>query len=80
MLSNCALLKIKAWGQLVNVFHREIHNKKLWLDGYERIWQKHNFKVLDIWCYALLSKTEQLPATLDISRDFTTTTQIGRYK
>lgn len=81
MLSSYAIVEVMVLCGSLGIFQKELRYIKLRGDGFDYIWKCQNESDLPKW-YAMLtrSKSALLPTTLKISSDFSTTTQIKRYK
>ena len=86
MLSSYVLLKAELRKGLhsVNIFHNiESKNKSIMGEGFEFIWKCQNINSLTPLYESLLKWKQSikwLPVTLNISKEFMTTSQIGRYE
>ena len=78
MLSSYVKVMVKVRTGGLDVYHRDSRSKTILGDGFEYIWKNRNN--IGDWYEALRFQNNSLPAILDISRDFRTTTQIKRYK
>jgi hypothetical protein len=64
----------------LDVYHRDSRSKTILGDGFEYVWKCQNYCTIEDWYEALRFQNNSLPAILDVSSDFGTTTQIRRYK
>jgi hypothetical protein len=78
MLSNYVKVMVKARPGGLSVYHRDSRSKTIIGDGFEYVWKWRNN--IGDWYEALRFQNNSLPAVLDISSEFRTTTQIKRYK
>ena len=77
MLSSYVKVTVKEFIGWIDVYHRDSRSKTILGEGFEFIWKcRNNTRT---WCEALI-QNNSLPAVLDVSSDFKTTTQIKRYK
>ena len=78
MLSSYAKVLVKKCIGWIDVYHRDSRSETILGEGFEFIWKCRNN--IGNWYEALKSQNNSLPAVLDVSSDFRTTTQIKRYK
>lgn len=80
MLSSYVKVIVKARAGGLNVYHRDSRSKSIFCEGFEYVWKCRNYHNIGDWYEAIRFQNNSLPAVLDISSDFGTTTQIKRYK
>lgn len=78
MLSSYVKVMVKKCVEWVDVYHRDSRSKTILGEGFEFLWKcRNNTRT---WHRALMLQNISLPAVLDVSSDFRTTTQMKRYK
>ena len=78
MLSSYVKVMVKVCTGGLDVYHRDFRSKTIIGDGFEYVWKCRNN--IGDWYEALRFQNNSLPAVLDVSSDFSTTTQIKMYK